>query len=151
MQVPCPAAVTNRKPASISMIVWRTEPPPKWPLAPRASDWNPAASAARWSASACASPREAPSAILNVRYPVHEVIEQPVQPARRANTTRALASAGHLTARQLTTTRQLTTRQLTAALVGATLERAALHRAGALHGSRVEWLRPVGLLAVCLH
>src|SRR5215469_8727446 len=60
--VPCPAAVTNRKPEVISMIVCRTSPPPKWRPAPRASDWNPAAMAARCSASPRSSSREAPSA-----------------------------------------------------------------------------------------
>src|SRR5580692_10588235 len=50
-QVPLPAAATNRKPASISMIVCRTVPPPKWLPAPLARDWKPAARAARCSAS----------------------------------------------------------------------------------------------------
>ena len=39
-QVPLPAAVTSRKPASISMMVCRALPPPKRCPAPRARDWK---------------------------------------------------------------------------------------------------------------
>jgi hypothetical protein len=60
-QVPCPAADTMKNPDVISMIDWRASPP-KCLLAPRASELNPAASAARCSVSACSSPREAPRA-----------------------------------------------------------------------------------------
>src|SRR6266536_1664173 len=56
---PCPAAVTNRNADSISMMVWRTLPPPKCRPAPRARLWNPAATAERWSASSRVSPRDA--------------------------------------------------------------------------------------------
>ena len=60
-QVPWPAADTMKNPDVISMIDWRASPP-KCRLAPRASELNPAASAARCSVSACSRPREAPRA-----------------------------------------------------------------------------------------
>src|ERR1700722_13268792 len=60
-QVPWPAADTMKNPDVISMMDWRASPP-KWRLAPRASELNPAARAARCSVSACSMPREAPRA-----------------------------------------------------------------------------------------
>src|ERR1700678_3234025 len=60
-QVPWPAGDTMKKPDVISMMDWRASPP-KCRLAPRASELNPAASAARCSVSAWSMPCEAPRA-----------------------------------------------------------------------------------------
>src|SRR4051812_19993657 len=60
MQAPLPPALTNRKPASISMMVWRTVPRLNRRPALRANPCSPAATADRCSASSRLSPPDLP-------------------------------------------------------------------------------------------
>src|SRR5215472_12420042 len=62
MQLPSPAAITNRNADSISTTVCRTAPPAKCSLVPRARLWNAAAAAHRYSESSRVSPSDAPIA-----------------------------------------------------------------------------------------